>query len=313
MPTPPTGGQPLIAGFAFGDVAAGVDVPVGALGVGLDVGADQTVDACFQVPALGGGTLVNVFAGNDVAGSPFLLAQLPDGSAAQVDPEELPEPTGRLRLAHFGVFPDGVDSNVDIWINGENSGIRFGFKDVTDYVELPAGEYDFAIVPAGGALGDAAATVDDFVVADGDSWTVFASGYVAPQAGQPALGIGAFAEDNADLTDRVRLNVVHAAALPVLDPVDVWVVDDTCAPVGSAPLLDDFAFGSVAGAVDIPGAIGVGFDIGGDATVDACFQVPDLGEGTIANVFAVNDVAGAVSIVAQLPEGNSAELTPEEL
>lgn len=306
----PVGNEPLIDNFAYGAVTGGVDIPAGAIGVGLDVGGDATVDACFQVPDLGD-ALVNVFASNDNAGAPFLLAQLPEGRDAELLPVEIPVPTGRIRLTHLGVFPSGMNSSVDVWVNGAKSDVTFSFQDVTDYVELPAGEYDFAIVPSGGALADAAITVDDFALGADEDWSIFANGYVAPTGDQPGLAVGAFKEDNEGLAaTQVRLNVVHGAALPALNPVDVWLVDANCAPTGTAPLLDNFNFGDVEGSVDIDGAIGVGFDIGGNATVDACFQVPDLGDGTIANVYAVSDVAGNVSIVAQLPEGNKSVLNP---
>jgi hypothetical protein len=104
--------------------------------------------------------------------------------------------------------------------------------------------------------------------------------------------------------------VVHAAALGALTPVDVWVVDEDCGPV--APLLTDFDFGDVAANVDVPAApLNIGFDVGQDATVDACFKVPALGSDFMVNVFAVNDDAGNVSIVAHLPDGSVAELLPE--
>ncbi|MFO7563199.1 MAG: hypothetical protein R6X02_11195 [Enhygromyxa sp.] len=102
--------------------------------------------------------------------------------------------------------------------------------------------------------------------------------------------------------------VIRAAVMAM--EVDVWVVDEECEPV--SPLLQDLEFGSVAAKVDLPaGPLWVGFDVGQDATVDACFAIPDLGGDIMVNAFAVNDDAGQVSIVAHLPDGSIAELTPE--
>ena len=53
--------------------------------------------------------------------------------------------TGEVRLAHFGVFPGDTGTDVDVFINGEASGITFGFKETTDFVALPVGNYDFDI------------------------------------------------------------------------------------------------------------------------------------------------------------------------
>jgi hypothetical protein len=79
-----TGGAILIEDFEFG--ASGVlDVPGGALEIGLDLDDDATPDVTFSVPDLGADALVNVYAVTDAMGTPFLLAHLPDGFMARVD------------------------------------------------------------------------------------------------------------------------------------------------------------------------------------------------------------------------------------
>jgi hypothetical protein len=40
----------------------------------------------FEIPALPGGTHVDLFAVNDDMGAPFLLAALPDGATVRIDP-----------------------------------------------------------------------------------------------------------------------------------------------------------------------------------------------------------------------------------
>lgn len=228
-----------------------------------------------------------------------------------VDTDTEADETARVRLTHLGVFP-AEPSAVDIFVNGEKSDITFSFLDATDYVEFPVGTYDFAVVPAGGTIDDAAVVVEDFALAADESWSIVAQGYVAPADDQPALAAGAFKEDYADITaGNTRLNVFHSAALPAFDPVDVWVVDTECKPVGDAPLVPGFKFADVAGGVDIAvGAIGIGLDVGADATVDACFQVPALGDGDVVNVYAGNDVSGTPFLLAQLPGGDTAKLDP---
>lgn len=311
----PAGNEPLLANFAFGATSGNLDIPAGALGVGFDIGGDATVDACFQVPDLGGDQLVNVYAVNDAAGNVSIVAHTPNGMNAEVTPTEIPEPTGAVRLAHFGVFPDGVDSSVDVFVNGAPSGITFAFKDTTDYVALPVGTYDFDIVPSGGTIENSVFQVADFAINDGDTWSVFAAGAAAPIEGQNGFTVSAFADDDSAIpSGNIRLNIIHAAALTALDPVDVWLVDDNCAPAGTEPLLPGFEFTDTSGTLDIPAsALGVGFDIGANATVDACFQVPNLGGDQLVNVYATNTAAGAVSLVAHLPDGSMAEVTPSEL
>lgn len=218
---------------------------------------------------------------------------------------------GALRLVHLGVFPGDTDTDVDVFVNGEASGITFAFKDSTDYVELPAGDYTFDIVPAGGTIDDSVLTVPDFPLAAGDSWEIFAYGYVAAEGEDAAFAVGAFNENKADIpAGQNRLNVVHAAASAALSPVDVWVVDADCAP--DTPLITDFEVGQYAADVDLPdAAIKLGLDAGQDGTVDACFEVPALGGDVFANAFAVNDDAGNITIIAHLPDGTNVELSPE--
>ena len=220
--------------------------------------------------------------------------------------------TAQVRLAHFGVFPGDTGTAVDIFINGAASGVTFSFKEATPYVELPAGSYDIDIVPSGGAIGDSVFSVPGFTIADGEIWTAYAAGYVAPTEGGQPFSVFAFKEDHAVPAGQVRVNVVHAAALGALDPVDVWVVDGDCEP--TSILLDNFAYGSVAANVDLPSTeINVGFDVGGDATVDACFKIPATITDAVINLYAVNTSDGKVSLVAVLPDGTPVELNPEDV
>ena len=219
--------------------------------------------------------------------------------------------TGMLRLVHLGVFPGDTGTGVDIFVNGEASGISFEFKQGTPYVELPAGTYDFDIVPAGGTIDDSVLTVAGFELAAGDMWEIVAAGYVAPTDGNAAFTVIPLRENGEGIpAGNTRLNVFHTAALAALTPVDVWVVDANCAPLD--PLLQGFEFAGIADGVDIAaGELPLGFDVGQDGTVDACFKVPNLGADALVNAFAVNDDAGNVSILAHLPDGSVAEVTPE--
>jgi len=206
------------------------------------------------------------------------------------------------------VFPGDTGTEVDVFVNGEASGITFGFKDTTGFVDFPVGSYTFDIVPAGGTIDDSVFTVSDFAIEADAQWSVFASGYVGSDAGA-GFTVGAVPEDRSTIEEgKVRVQVVHAAALSALDPVDIWIVDETCAP--DSALATDFAFGA-SGNFDLDStALNIGFDVGQDGDVDACFFVPDVEvTNDIVSVYAVNDDAGAVSLVAHLPSGENAEIT----
>jgi len=233
-----------------------------------------------------------------------------DGSADADADGGAADGTGEVRLAHFGVFPDDTGTEVDVFVNGEASGISFAFKETTDFVELPVGSYDFDIVPAGGTIEQSVFTVEGFDLAADTQWSVYAAGYVADPDSGNGFTVGAIQEDRAAVpAGKVRVQVVHAAALGALDPVDVWVVDGDCAPVD--PLATDFAF-NTNGIFDLDSTgINVGFDVSQDGTVDACFMIPDVGiTDEIVTVYAVNTDGGDVSLVAHLPDGSPVELAP---
>jgi hypothetical protein len=221
-----------------------------------------------------------------------------------------PVETGMLRLMHLGVFPGDTNTTVDIYVNGANSGISLDFKQGTDYVELPVGAYDFDIVPGGGTIDDSVLTVEGFAIAQGDMWEVVAAGYVAGDPADAGFTVIAHPEDAEGIAaDGMRINVFHVGALGALSPVDVWAVDENCEPV--APVIPGFNFGDIASNFDVPNvSTRIGLDVGQDATVDACFEIPALGAGVMVNAFAVNDDGGNVSIVAHLPDGSVAEIQP---
>ena len=76
-------GAKLLDNFDFGFYGT-LDVPEGALEIGLDLDEDEIPDATFSVPSLGADTLVNVFAINDDDGV-ALYAVFLDGTTARVD------------------------------------------------------------------------------------------------------------------------------------------------------------------------------------------------------------------------------------
>lgn len=76
-------GIQLIDDFDFGG-SGRLDVPAGALNLGLDLDEDGMADVTFDVPELGADVLVNVFAINDSDGV-ALYALYRDGTTARVD------------------------------------------------------------------------------------------------------------------------------------------------------------------------------------------------------------------------------------
>lgn len=305
----PTGDEPLVSDLAFTDSTVLQDMALGAFNFGLDASGDGQVDACFQMPSLLGGALYNIYAVNDADGVPSVVIHRPDGAVTELP---LYEPAAFVRLLHLGVFEDEFDSEVSIFLNGEDTGVSFAFKEGTDYFELLPGTHMVDVVPVGGELSDSLFTIDEIEVVDGDWISAAAIGYVDPVDDDAPLQAH-FADDNDSGIDEeeIRLRLTHAVASASFAAVDVWLVDEFCTPLSDDPLLDSFAFAESAVLSDLPvGVVGFGVDATGDGEVDACFQVPELDGGALYNLYAVNDASGAVSVIAHLPDGGVAEFFP---
>jgi hypothetical protein len=77
---------PLWADLDFGTAGEALDLDAGAYTVGIDVDDDETPDLTFELPELDAGTVVNVFAVADSDENVFLIAELPSGDTARIDP-----------------------------------------------------------------------------------------------------------------------------------------------------------------------------------------------------------------------------------
>lgn len=89
-----------------------------------------------------------------------------------------------LRVGHFSADAPAVD----VYLNGELSAVEnLSYGNVSTWAAVPAGVYSVAIVPAGGDLADAAATVDEVELKAGDWVTVSAVGSGKALRLQPAV------------------------------------------------------------------------------------------------------------------------------
>lgn len=76
----------LLENVDFGAHAVLPDLPAGAYTVGIDATDDGVPDLVFSLPNLPGGLFVNLFAVSNAANEGYLVAQLPDGTVAQILP-----------------------------------------------------------------------------------------------------------------------------------------------------------------------------------------------------------------------------------
>jgi len=142
-----------------------------------------------------------------------------------------------LRVAHAS--PDAPA--VDVLVNGSVAVAGLEFGTVTDYLEVPPGEYDIAVNVAGTET--TVFSAEDVELAAED-YTAVALGEVGSD--DTAFTVSIFEDTNgANIgNDEARVRAVHAS--PDAPAVDVTVDD------GALTLFDGFAFGESSGYAVVP-------------------------------------------------------------
>lgn len=219
------------------------------------------------------------------------------GTETSTDPDSTGEPgeTSQIRVLHLGVGAPAVD----VFANGEGPVFTdLAFRNSTAYADVPAGDYTFDVSVAGTPVEDAVITVGPLPLDPATAYTAIAIGDIA-QEGETGLQVIAIVDDAAGIDPaNVRITVIHAA--PAVGEVDIWEI--TGEPIA---LLENVPYAASAGLDDIPaGPLEIGVDVDDDANPDVTFSVDASGlGGQQVNVYANNDEAGAVVLVAQLADG----------
>ena len=225
----------------------------------------------------------------------------------ETDTEETDEPSSVAQVRVVHASPDAPP--VDLYVNGAAAGIdNLEFLDTTGFVELPAGDYSFAVAPAGTDFASAVPVSLDVSLTDGDVYTAIAHGYLDTSVESNGFAITPFGADLSAPSDGTfRVQVVHAAAAAAFATVDIWNITDEANPT---PLIPGFAYGSEV-TTELPTGVAfrLGVDINADTVPDAVFDIPDSLSGFVG-LYAVNDSTGAPSLLAHFEDGTSAQLTP---
>ena len=171
---------PLVTGVTFGAASDYVEVPSAAYELGVDVGPDfdDVPDVTYSVPQLDAGTIANVVAVNE-DGTVVLFAQLWDGTVARIDPN-VEEAPASIRVAHLSADAPGVD----VYVSGSIDepvvdALEYGDMP-TEYLEVPAGDYDFDVFVDGDnpAEDTPVIDIDGAALEAGGFYTVYAYGSV---------------------------------------------------------------------------------------------------------------------------------------
>ena len=188
---------------------------------------------------------------------------------------------------------------VDVFVNGDLTLEGFEPGDIAGPLELPAGDYDLAISPAGSSIDDAILT-GTATVTDGLNASIVAN---LLEDGTPTISI--FANDTSTVAaGEARLVVRHLAAAPV---VDILLADGTELFTGVP--------NGAEGQVDVPaGTYDVEIAPAGAGVEGSVFSAPgvELAEGTARIVYATGSLAdGTFGLLIQDITGLHS--TPEEV
>lgn len=179
------------------------------------------------------------------------------------------------------------------------------YSDFTSYISVSAAKYVLDVTPAAGSP-IVASFEADLSALGGGSAVVFASGFLTPLANQngPAFGLFAALTDGTVVTlpstSQARLQVIHNAADPAADTVDVYV--------NGSILLDNFAFRTATPYIFVPAGVALNIGVAPGNSISAADTLKNF-TVTLANGNTYIAVANGVLNPANFGTNPDARLT----
>jgi len=199
----------------------------------------------------------------------------------------------RVSVAHFAPFAEDIeDTSVSVYLNGTETLTDVKFKQFTEYLPLPAGQYVVDIIPTGS---DVIAITEIFVLEDEMDYTVYASGNGPLQP----LELFALVDDNtAPMAGSVKVRVVHTA--PFASAPEATEVSIRTAGGDLVAGLQGVPYGGSSGYLELQEGT---YDLkvaSNNGQVNFIDPLPvDLMSGDIVTLFAVGDIVTQdLSIIA---------------
>lgn len=204
------------------------------------------------------------------------------------EPEPDPEATTALRVVHLG--PDAP--SIDAFVDGQGPVVSgLAFTEGSDALAIDAGDHEIQIAASGTSADAAVVTLSDVRIEEGAHYTAFAFGDLEH------LQASTIEDSTQGLaTGNVRVRVIHTGF--GVGTVDVYALGAS----GQDAIVENLRYGTASQPVDLPtDPFVVGVDANDDGAPDLLYSIPELPAGSVVNVFATVDDAGAVFLLAQLP------------
>lgn len=273
-------GTPTLTNVPFGANATLADQPAGDYQVRIaPAGGSDLVYDSGTLPVSADLTAVAVNSG--IGASPVSLLVWAEATPAVT---VVLDNSAEVRVVH------AVDNaTVDVFVDGNGVGELSGFtySSVSGYLVLPAGERDIAVAAEGQGVGNAVPSLSGSVTLErGESYTVIAAGDSndLPNTQLIVLQDRRVAANGAEAD--VRL--VHAAAAPAAQPVDIFVLA-AGSPVMGEPTFADVFIGDDTGYTTLPAAA---YDVTIAVDGDTAAAIPgtqglDFSAGTVTTAIAI--------------------------
>ena len=286
----------LIPDFEFGTTVGPLAFPATTLNIAfnLDGSPECQVDAGPLSGAVAPDQTTILVAVDRDTGDPIdpVVYVMNDETAAGPLGSLEPTETAQVRIAHLAPeVPSAEDTAVDILINGNPAITGLEFGNATGFVDLPVGEYTFGIAVAGETEPVFEVTTEILV----GSQTTFVAYRTVDGDFDSPVAVMPFDGDAEGINEGLgRVLVGHGADDALLKPVDV-ITPGACPP----PTIEDFAFGAVAGPLDLPATtIPIAFSLTStdECSVDAGPLDAPVTEGIVTLLVAVdNDTSEGLS------------------
>ena len=175
---------------------------------------------------------------------------------------------------------------VDIYADGGLIGEGLAFSQITDYLQVPGGEYQIQVVPNGATLEEGPIVIDAALTFDAGTMTTVAA------TGSLASGIvpQVILDDPAPSSDTAQLRVAHLSA-------DAPAVD--IAPDGGDALIEGLEYPNDTGYLALPGGA-YDLEIRPAGSTDVAFDIPEItiADGVSYTVYAVGSLGdGTFTVV----------------
>jgi hypothetical protein len=270
------------------EVPAATDIQIQVVPAGADPADGAVIDATLAFEA---GSMTTVAATNSV-----------ESIEAQVISDE-PAPTAdetQVRVVHLSADAPAVDVAVD---GGDVVVSELAYPDATDYLTLPAGEYDLEIRAAGTT--DVAFDIDPLTLDAGMSYSAFAIGSLADGTFTVLPAVDATAEMAGEgEADTALVRVLHGS--PDAPAVDVYA--------NGGAVLTDVPFGVISDYLEVPAGeyqiqvVAAGADPADGAVIDATLTFEAGTRTTVAATNFVESIEAQVISDEPAPTADEAQI-----